>query len=715
MQPPRNSGDTCHNMSEAIQTSTSLTALVVVSTELGGTIRPSTASSSPLILQQETWLQKHVVAKMTRSIAGTTQYSKRKSAASQSTSSMPSPLVKVAMSIVIIMAIPLAFYGTIPVSTFSTFLSFLKTCWDSLLHVNAYLVTAFTLPWAFYFANHEQQSHQASRCCKKYDHVSSEPDYSSIGVLRVRKMSDYDPSTDPELTTNNNSLDQEQQPCPPTTNSVVSYKICSIIWTARVMPAFIVLLFTLLIVVTSQLHLVVPSIAWMPFAWGTYRVYQPHELQSALEGLCLTTKQQQQVLHNNNNQQQPLCLSESSWNTLSTGALSSKNTHDVATVQKGIEYAQTSGGMIINVMARDIVNEIEPLRLNVEALRQFFPKLSVVIFENDSIDGSREIFRDWANSASSSYTVDLMECEEAPDCKFGETHRYEEGFESIDYFKKSAVGSMVRFRQRMHDYILAAPQYKEYTHMMVMDMDLGISLSPLGVLHSLGKAPDNSVVSSGRMLFPGSLGSLTPPYDFSAFRPHVTESNRRVVEIHRNMFCALMPKGDKWRNQCDAVSSMQLMEVLAGDRAGDDLYRVDSAFNGAVLYPLKDLRESGTIYDWGDDRQRCEHIGFNLGLKNTMYVNPKWDMHLKPSHPGGPSGVRAMKQVYRITVLPQLGIVMFIQNVGSLVAFVYSIMTLCMHVLYPLCILGMTPINNAIVSRRQTRRVDQLPLKRIGA
>jgi hypothetical protein len=643
-------------------------------------------------------------------------------------SALSSPLFKVALSATTIIAIPVACYGNIPVSTFLAFLQFIKTCWDCLLHVNAYHVGAVTLPFAFYFAHQggtlpskqsdhrlgfdvfDPSSHPSLPARKMSDYdptndLNSAPvrkvsDYDLVVAAAppsnfappVRKVSDYDPLTDPDFTHNNESI---------LSKILGPDKICSVICTPRVVPAFVILFFCIGIVVTSQLHLVAPSIAWMPFAWGTYKVYLPYQLPRALEGLCL--KEDQQALH-----KQPLCLPESSWKTLSAGALSSKNRNDVKTVMQGIEYAQTSGGIIINVMARDIVHAIDPLRRNVEALSRFFPNLAVVVFENDSVDGSRETFLDWGNAAQG-YTVDVMQCDEAPDCKFGETHRYEEGFESMDYFKKSAVGSMVRFRQRMNDYILAAPEYKDYSHMMVMDMDLGISLSPLGVLHSLGKAPDNSVVSSGRTLWPGSLGSLAVPYDFSAFRPYVTETNQHVVDIHRNVFCALMPKGDKWRNQCDAISSMQMMEVLAGDRSGDELYRVDSAFNGAVLYPLKDLRESGTKYDSGDDSQRCEHIGFNLGLQNTMYVNPKWDMHLNPSHPGGPSGPRAMKQVYRISVVPQLGIVIFIQNVGSMVAFVYSMMTLGMHVLYPLCLRSAV---NACASRRRTQR-DQLPLRRV--
>ena len=695
-------------MNETIHRSGSM---VTLSTPLvvGGSDRNDMDQTPPRIRTQspqrsiESWmcLPREVKALLTSIINICTTTNQR----GGSLETVMSPFIKVTLASMTIFLIPIACYWNVPVSTVPEFFGFVKLCWDSLLHVNAYHVAAVTLPFAFFFAHHGASTPSLTR-----NPYSSVFDNSTETIAQPprRKISDYDPDTDPTFTPVRKVSDYDVSTDPDfgaANDSILATllnpeKICAIIWTPRFVPVIIILIFCVGIVATSQLHIIAPSIVWMPFAWGTYKVYLPRDLPAALDKLCL--KEEQQVLH-----QQPLCLSESNWHALSAGALSSKNSEDVTTVMHGIEYAQNSGGIIVNVMARDTVEAVEPLRQNIEALSKFFPKLSVVVFENDSNDGTREAFVDWSKIAQG-YKVDIMECDEAPGCKFGETHRYEEGFESTDYFKKSAVGSMVRFRQRMADYILGAATYKDYTHMMVMDMDLGISLSPLGILHSLGRAPDNAIASSGRTLWPGSMGSIAPPYDFSAFRPYVTEKNRHVVNVHRNLFCGLMPPGDKWRNQCDAVSSLHMMEVLAGDRSGSDLYRVDSAFNGAVLYPMKDLRDSGTKYDWGDDGQRCEHIGYNLGLKNTMFVNPKWDMHLSPSHPGGPSGPRAMKQVYRITVLPQLGIVIFIQNVGSMIAFVYSIMTLGMHVLYPFCVRSVV---NVFMSKRRAQR-DLLPLKR---
>jgi hypothetical protein len=48
-------------------------------------------------------------------------------------------------------------------------------------------------------------------------------------------------------------------------------------------------------------------------------------------------------------------------------------------------------------------------------------------------------------------------------------------------------------------------------HLLVMDVDLGVSISPLGVLHTLGVRPLAAVAASGRSPKPTSVGSLVRP------------------------------------------------------------------------------------------------------------------------------------------------------------------------------------------------------------
>lgn len=356
--------------------------------------------------------------------------------------------------------------------------------------------------------------------------------------------------------------------------------------------------------------------------------------------------------------------------------LSSRNRIDVETVLRGIKYAKTeSGGIVINVLSRDTVDHIQSLRHNIEGLVPFFSNLAVVVFENDSVDGSREAFEQWAKEAKG-YKVDLMECDEAPRCRFHESHRYESLEQKDQYFSSSAVGKMPQFRQRIMDYILSQKDYVNFSHVLVIDLDIGVSISPLGVLHSLGLFSDKPVASASRQVWPGSFGTITPPYDFAPFRAVETPQNKPLLDLTEK-FCEITPPGDRWRNQCESVSPLHFLLLLALDRSGSEPYEVASAFNGATLYPLKAVRTLDAKYDAGTDGQRCEHVGFNLSFRSIgFFVNPKWRMHLSPRRPGGPDGKIAMKNIARIIAIPKISLTIFFGTLMCMIILVYSTMTL---------------------------------------
>jgi hypothetical protein len=73
---------------------------------------------------------------------------------------------------------------------------------------------------------------------------------------------------------------------------------------------------------------------------------------------------------------------------------------------------------------------------------------------------------------------------------------------------------MVYYRQHIMNYVrsgYSAP----WSHVLVMDVDIGCSLSPLGMLAALGrKARHAPVAARGVMMVPGALGTLYAPYDY---------------------------------------------------------------------------------------------------------------------------------------------------------------------------------------------------------
>lgn len=394
-----------------------------------------------------------------------------------------------------------------------------------------------------------------------------------------------------------------------------------------------------LVLVFGMTCQIAPSWGWHLSALFFYNVPKMDDVVKAVDGICPSYGGD-------------MCLSDDSWLLLSNNLLSRHKLSDVEAVAKGVNVAQ-NGGLIINVMARDTVNAIPALIKNVEALSPFFRgKLSVVMYENDSVDGTREAIKNWAATASG-YKVDLMTCEEQGDvdCKLQQVHRYDQNGEFI-----SAVGRMAEYRNQVQEYITKNYSTKEYSHMMITDIDLAISLAPLGLIHTLGTVGEHAPVAArGIMMLPGSLGTLYMPYDYSAFRPVVNEDNKYLRSWH-DWFCELAPAGSRWRNNCDVMSPFNMMHVLALDTEFvADAYPVASAFHGATLYPFKQIVATDPKYDDGEDGQRCEHIGFNFALTDSdnweqtpdtanfathMYIAPKWTMHLDPTRPGGPTGWR---------------------------------------------------------------------------
>lgn len=609
-------------------------------------------------------------------------------------SSLTQWLSSVSLSLGIIIGIPLSFYCVDPAasSSLSQSLRLVTIGWTSLLHISAWVLMVISSFVAFFLAQEAHHKAIESACCNNKSCTASGNSQNRMKLLlrKVPFVCDHDKKS-------------------------VSVGQSAIILS---------IMFSLTCLIQSNLQMIFPSWAWNPFLWSGYRVYKPDRLATALEGLCLDlalAKAPPKYFDMGNSEQdldstglkmnsdvtsespssirlkrkfrskasstsstllpEQLCLSEASWKELSTDGLSSEIPDDILTVMRGIQYLKhKSGGIIINIMARDTKDAIPSLRQNVEGLLPFLSNISVVVFENDSKDGSREAFQQWSSDVSGKYIVDVMECHDVPGCKFNLDHRdYDR---SKPYETSSAIGRMAEFRQRMVEYILTNPKYENYTHMIVMDSDLGVSLSPLGVVHTLGLLPENPVASAGRQVWPGSFGTIVPPYDFSAFRVKKTVKNKRLLQLHER-FCDLRPKGDRWRNICDAVSPMQTMLILGLDMLRNEPYEVDSAFNGATMYPLQLIRDSNARYDAGDDGQRCEHIGFNLSLQKPFFINPQWVMHMSPSLPGGPSGSRAQKTIRVIARSPVIGPLIFFINFISTILFIYSVMNLVMKMVYP--------------------------------
>jgi hypothetical protein len=341
-----------------------------------------------------------------------------------------------------------------------------------------------------------------------------------------------------------------------------------------------------------------------------------------------------------------LCLNEAQWGHLSAGMLSPHNPKDVAAVQRGLKVAREGGGIVLNILARDVEDSIPQLIETVQVMSLFLPTLKVVIFENDSVDNSRQRFKNWAKSPNlpRGVVIDLITCEAEgdADCKLKELHRYDQAGQGMNI---SITAKMAKYRNRLVDHIL--DNYADHSHMIAFDMDLAIPISVLGVLHSIGIIPNAPVTCRGIMPWQGSMGTQYVPYDMTAFWDHPKNRNPLFLHAHELMFSTI-DKESPMHNTAQALSPFFVGGVQAFDTAFvAEPYRVASAFHGATIYPIKRMSKEVNRYDAGPNKQRCEHNSFNMSF-GTSFINPKWCMRINPVKPGGPKGWRAFRIIAAI-------------------------------------------------------------------
>ena len=108
--------------------------------------------------------------------------------------------------------------------------------------------------------------------------------------------------------------------------------------------------------------------------------------------------------------------------------------------------------------------------------------------------------------------------------------------------------------------------------------------------------------------------------------------------------CSLEPAEARTQFQCPSISAFNWAGIFYVEHmsarhgmCGNEprACELESAFNGASLYPLELLREKRATYDGGPYGQLCEHVSFNRGL-GGMVFDPAWQV-CSPSPSPSPS------------------------------------------------------------------------------
>ncbi|MCC2646039.1 MAG: hypothetical protein K0R02_104 [Rickettsiaceae bacterium] len=231
--------------------------------------------------------------------------------------------------------------------------------------------------------------------------------------------------------------------------------------------------------------------------------------------------------------------------------------------------------IVISGIARDNSKDLPVMMKHIEHIGNAFADYRVVIFENDSVDGTKAILHNWK-------TLNKRVNIQAKDFK---------------NTKRPNIKFMADIRNRYLDTINADPKYKEFDLLMVIDMDMSYGIDIRALQDSFSKFNRwDAVCSNGISNKKGEM------YDMFAFR------NEEFP----------------WKPE-DAPITYGSKILNKGQRAypiNSDLIPVDSCFGGMALYKRNYIK--GCKYD--SINNDCEHIHFHQCIKEKnngkMFMNP---------------------------------------------------------------------------------------------
>ncbi len=243
-------------------------------------------------------------------------------------------------------------------------------------------------------------------------------------------------------------------------------------------------------------------------------------------------------------------------------------------VDRGRERMR-AGRAVFCGLARDVRESLPSVSARIERAGAMFADYRVVIYENDSRDGTLGYL--WAWQQENSRVSVLSELLENP--RWGQVR------------DAARMVQMADCRNRYLAYVI--DQFADFDYVVILDTDLPAGFSYDGLANSCGY-DDWDVMGANGMLFHSYGGFTRKPVFFDAW--------------------AFRGEGDMEARDFDAVNRLVF-------RRGDQPVRVWSCFGGLAVYRMEGLR-SGAHYG-GDD---CEHVVLHRQLRergfDRQFINP---------------------------------------------------------------------------------------------
>lgn len=251
-----------------------------------------------------------------------------------------------------------------------------------------------------------------------------------------------------------------------------------------------------------------------------------------------------------------------------------------------------------------IVRDAEKgLRHNIPVIEHFCKmtrSYQVIVFENDSKDGTKELLQEWAASDSNVHVF----CEDNK--KFSGSYASEPTPKNVNpFYSRKRIGKMVELRNQYMDYIWQHNLSADY--LMVVDLDVD------------------------RIGLPGIISCFQHDADWDAVTAFGYSFGPKLRKRYHDTFAL-----EEYGTIDTPLTEKDINELQDKYRnlKGNEWVRVDSAFGGLAIYRFEAIK--GLRYELlaNDDQRvacRCEHTSLALQMKSRgfdkIYINPQMRIH----------------------------------------------------------------------------------------
>lgn len=242
--------------------------------------------------------------------------------------------------------------------------------------------------------------------------------------------------------------------------------------------------------------------------------------------------------------------------------LEALNILEIESIKKG-RVAMGNSKVVICGITRDNAKELPSLIKYIEKTAKYFKDYRVIIFENDSQDGTKQILKNWQTQNSKVQILNKV----------------------YSNNKRPSIAFLAKARNHYLEYLEKSSKYKDFDILMVVDLDMLHGWDMRGLFDTFSKTQLwEAVCSNGIFTSQGNM------WDMFAFR------NKEFPEsiTHPNYWTSVVPRGQK------------IYQVMAG------LIPVRSCFGGLAFYKKKFVEGCRYAAPEGD----CEHVYFHDCLKS---------------------------------------------------------------------------------------------------